>query len=340
MANDIFISYRRDGAEILAMFLHTRLTEDGYSVFLDMESLRSGKFNEQIYDQIAQCKDFISVLPPNGLDRCCSDPGDWVRLETAKAIQLGKNIIPIMMRGFDFPEDLPKDIEELRLYKGLTASTEYFDAMYDRLKSMLLSKSHRPVSAASEQKMYSMRLTVWSPVETTVSINDEESIVMIIDPNSGFDYQSQDIQVPSGFDLIFRSKGFLKRKHIQVSENLREIQFHLDSILTKTEIRSSYNRDKALQTIASEPTGYAFRQLEEVGLEEDIPLLMDVLQNFDLDGDHKTQYLIARCIVALGEISKRTGNQSASDLIFQVYIRISPENLKSYGYMITPYLPT
>ena len=107
-----------------------------------------------------------------------------------------------MMRGFDFPEDLPKDIEELRLYKGLTASTEYFDAMYDRLKSMLLSKSHRPVSAASEQKMYSMRLTVLSPVETTVSINDEESIVMIIDPNSGFDYQSQDIQVPSGFDLL------------------------------------------------------------------------------------------------------------------------------------------
>ena len=47
--NNVFISYRRDGGESLAQLLYTRLTNDGYKTFLDVESLSVGKFNEALF---------------------------------------------------------------------------------------------------------------------------------------------------------------------------------------------------------------------------------------------------------------------------------------------------
>ena len=73
---DIFISYRRDGGEFLGKSLYDKLTDAGYRVFFDVESLRSGKFNTQLYQVIAECQDFILLLPKGALDRCITDPGD------------------------------------------------------------------------------------------------------------------------------------------------------------------------------------------------------------------------------------------------------------------------
>lgn len=39
---DVFISYRRDGGESTAKILRDKLSELGYQVFFDVESLRSG----------------------------------------------------------------------------------------------------------------------------------------------------------------------------------------------------------------------------------------------------------------------------------------------------------
>ena len=76
----IFISYRRDGGDMLAGRLADKLRTLGYGVFFDVESMRSGLFNTQILEAITLCKDVIVVLPPCGLDRC-SDDNDWVRKE-------------------------------------------------------------------------------------------------------------------------------------------------------------------------------------------------------------------------------------------------------------------
>ena len=91
---DIFISYRRSSYET-ANLIATRLKAAGYSVFFDMETLRSGKFNVQLYDVIDGCTDFVLVLPPGALDRCVNED-DWVRLETCRAMAAKKNIIPVM----------------------------------------------------------------------------------------------------------------------------------------------------------------------------------------------------------------------------------------------------
>lgn len=134
----IFISYRRDGGDALAGRLADRFNALGYNVFYDVESMRSGTFNTQILDAIAQCDDVLLVLPPNSLDRC-ANADDWVRQELAFALKHNKNIIPIMMRGFEFPKKLPVDIDIIRNMEGVTASNEYFDAVIQRIQSLLSS---------------------------------------------------------------------------------------------------------------------------------------------------------------------------------------------------------
>lgn len=133
----IFISYRRDGGEALAQLLYERLTEDGYKVFLDVESLRSGMFNTAIFDKIDKCTDFLLILPPHGLDRCKAQ-NDWVRLEIEHAIKEGKNIVPIRMRNFEFPDELPDSLSGLPFYEGIRADFELFDGVMKKLKEKLL----------------------------------------------------------------------------------------------------------------------------------------------------------------------------------------------------------
>lgn len=137
---DVFVSYRRDGGEALACLISERLKQRGFSVFYDFESLRSGKFNEKIFSVIDNCTDVIVVLPPNGLDRCINTD-DWVRKEISYAIKMQKNIIPIMMRNFNFPSELPDEIDEIRNFNGISANMEYFEATFDKLLSMLNSSN-------------------------------------------------------------------------------------------------------------------------------------------------------------------------------------------------------
>lgn len=130
----VFISYRRDGGEFLARLLDYKLTERGFKVFFDVESLRADAFDKALFDRIVECDVVLIVLPPHGLDRY-TDPDDWVRLEIARALKLEKKIIPIMIRDFEFPETLSDDINALRYMNGIKANNEFFEALIEKLIS-------------------------------------------------------------------------------------------------------------------------------------------------------------------------------------------------------------
>lgn len=134
---DVFISYRRDGGDMTAMHIYQALKERGYNVFYDLEVLRAGKFNEALLEAIDSCQDFVLILSPHALDRC-QDEGDWVRREVAEALKKKKNIVPVMLNGFKFPETLPPDIDDVRFQNGLSATTEYFSESMDRLAGRYL----------------------------------------------------------------------------------------------------------------------------------------------------------------------------------------------------------
>lgn len=136
---DVFISYRRVGGEQTAKIVKDELTKRGYNVFFDLESLRSGNFNTKLYSVIEKSKDFILILAPESLDRC-TDEDDWVRLEIECALKNDINIVPILLKGFSFPKELPESINDIRYKSGIEASSEFFDAFIDKLSEFLVSK--------------------------------------------------------------------------------------------------------------------------------------------------------------------------------------------------------
>lgn len=152
----VFISYRRTGFET-ANLIAEKLRSFGYSVFFDVESLRGGKFNEQLFSVIDKCADFVVVLPEGALDRC-ADKEDWVRKEVTYAMLKGKNIVPVMLRGFEWPNPMPSGMEELQNYQAVTASDhETFDYAMQRLDSYLKAPKRNKVMIS---KVMAIVLTV------------------------------------------------------------------------------------------------------------------------------------------------------------------------------------
>jgi len=60
--------------------LKVYLALNGFSVYIDIESLRIGRFDENLLISIRKSTNFILVLTANALDRCIGDThcNDWV----------------------------------------------------------------------------------------------------------------------------------------------------------------------------------------------------------------------------------------------------------------------
>ncbi|XP_068174420.1 NAD(+) hydrolase SARM1 isoform X2 [Antennarius striatus] len=77
---DVFISYRRITGSQLASLLKVHLQVRGYSVFIDVEKLEAGKFQDKLIQSVQRARNFILVLSANALDKCMTDTAmtDWV----------------------------------------------------------------------------------------------------------------------------------------------------------------------------------------------------------------------------------------------------------------------
>lgn len=166
MAAQIFISYRREGGDMAAKLICEALKNRGYSVFYDYDALKGGPFDTNLITAIQSCNDFVLVLPPHALDRCINNEQDWVRQEIYHALQNRKNIIPVMLNGFDFPETLPDDINEVRRYNGVRFLMDYFDAVIDKIIERLVSCPQKS-NPCSDPKRFTGKLTVKRPTQFT-----------------------------------------------------------------------------------------------------------------------------------------------------------------------------
>lgn len=140
---DIFISYRREGGYDTAKHLSDLLTRDGYRVSFDIDTLRNGDFDTQLYERINLCKDFILIVDKHAFDRTIIDKipreKDWLRCELAYALEKRKNIIPIFLSGIkEFPDRLPNDISGVTKKNGPEYNRYYFDEFYRTLKKRFL----------------------------------------------------------------------------------------------------------------------------------------------------------------------------------------------------------
>ena len=130
---DIFISYRRNGGIDIARSIWSSLREKNYYSFFDIDSIREGKFPEIIYQNILRSNNFVIILTQKSLERCVEIEGDWVRRELAAAFRQNKNIIPIICSGFEFPENLPEDIEKIKYIQNIFYNGVNFEETIEKL---------------------------------------------------------------------------------------------------------------------------------------------------------------------------------------------------------------
>ncbi|CAB3224697.1 unnamed protein product [Arctia plantaginis] len=142
---DVFVSYRRSNGSQLASLLKVHLQLRGFTVFIDVERLEAGKFDNNLLQSIRQAKHFLLVLTPNALDRCIRDNErkDWVHREIVAALQSQCNIVPII-DNFEWPkaEELPEDMRAVCHFNGVRWIHDYQDACVDKLESFIRGKSN------------------------------------------------------------------------------------------------------------------------------------------------------------------------------------------------------
>jgi TIR domain len=133
----VFISYRREGGAEMARLLRDELRNRRYEVFMDVEDLRSGLFNTNLFHQIESSTDVVVVLTPKSMERC-SNENDWQRMEIAHALKCRKNVVPVKTRDFTWPSNpLPDELKDLPNLQAIEPSHDYFDASIDRLAKLL-----------------------------------------------------------------------------------------------------------------------------------------------------------------------------------------------------------
>jgi hypothetical protein len=137
---DVFISYRRSTGSQLASLLKVHLQLRGLTVFLDIEKLRAGKFDDNLLSSVHNAKHFILVLTPNSLDRCIGDTDrkDWVHREVVAALEGGCNIIPVMDNfQWPLPDSLPEDMRPICYFNSIRWIHDYQDACVDKLENFI-----------------------------------------------------------------------------------------------------------------------------------------------------------------------------------------------------------
>lgn len=137
----VFISYRRANKP-WALFVYQNLTNHGYDVFIDFQNINSGNFETVILDNIRARAHFVVILTPSALENCKNE-GDWLRREIEIAMDEKRNIVPLMVEGFDFGSSLTKNaltgkLATLSQINGLRIPDDYpFEAM-ERLRERYL----------------------------------------------------------------------------------------------------------------------------------------------------------------------------------------------------------
>jgi YVTN family beta-propeller protein len=134
----VFISYRRASSKYVAVLLRDRLAGRGFDVFLDLESLDNGRFEDVILDEIARRAHFVVLIDPDTRLGGPAPTTEWMQREIARALVAGANIVPVMVDGARFGDlALPEEIAGLADYNAVAFSHDYLDASVDKVARFL-----------------------------------------------------------------------------------------------------------------------------------------------------------------------------------------------------------
>ncbi len=361
-----FISYSSKNQQMADSF-KTLFNQNGIKTWMAPGDIPFGStYTSTINRAIKDSNCFVLLLSEN------AQGSPWVLKETERAISTGKIIFTVLLDDVPMNDDFEfmlstsqavaiRKIDEsdgeinrlilaIKMYTGEETQANHKSKENKNTKlgiiSLRGSESIKPEFDTGDDSTISKKegslqtnaknieLTIWSPVNTDVFLNDKNHLVMRVDHNSGFDYQFNSINVSGAFNLIFVANGFEKMVSFDAASIEDRLEYRLQAILSKQEIRDSYNREEAIEQINIEPTAYAFEQLAEKGTSEDVDLLISLLTNLTNNNNNDVthdNYLIATCAKALGKLAIKYNR--LDDIAFVLDVYANYEAKSSYGWM-------
>jgi hypothetical protein len=150
----IFISYRREDAEIEANLIYNKLeiAFPNNRVFIDQKNISPGTvFPEEIEKTISSADAFLPVIGPYWLkgkmdkdERAIDRESDWPRQEAELAIEKGVPIIPVLVGSTKWPEasELPQTLEPLSNINAIKLRGDTLDQDIAKLISVIKQKTN------------------------------------------------------------------------------------------------------------------------------------------------------------------------------------------------------
>jgi tetratricopeptide (TPR) repeat protein len=229
----VFLSYRRTNIP-WALAIFQDLTQHGYDVFFDYDGIASGDFERVILGNITSRAHFLILLTPSALERC-DDPADWLRREIETALANQRNIVPLMLEGFDFgtpkiASQLTGTLAPLRHYNGLSIPPDYFSEAMGRLRNKFLNvpltavlhpASFPAQRAATEQKAAADAAPAVQAEELTAQQWFERGFA-VADVDEKLRFYTQAIRLKPDYDAAFFNRGLARRAKGDVEGALKD----------------------------------------------------------------------------------------------------------------------
>jgi tetratricopeptide (TPR) repeat protein len=246
----VFISYRRTNAP-WALAIFQNLNNNGYDVFFDYEGVASGDFESVIMGNIRARAHFLVLLTPSALERC-GEPRDWLRREIEEALAIKRNIVPLMLEGFDFgtpaiANQLTGKLAALKKYNALDVPASYFMAAMERLREKFLNVPLEGVLHPASPVVRQATESQQAAADTAPPVTGEELTAQqwfergfnTADPDEKIRFYSQAIRLKADYAEAFNNRGNARVKKGDPEGALKD---YSEAIHLKGYARAFYNR--------------------------------------------------------------------------------------------------
>jgi len=164
----VFINYRRDQTAGEARALHNDLVErlGPGRVFMDVDDIGLGRdFREVLHERLADAQVMLALIGRDWAEardaagtRRLEQPGDFVRLEIATALERKLPVIPVLLQGAQFPaaDKLPTELRELSFRNGFAINHATWTSNVDDLvrRLGLPAAASRPAAPPSRRRLW------------------------------------------------------------------------------------------------------------------------------------------------------------------------------------------
>lgn len=160
----VFISYRREDTAGEARALYNDLAKllGEERVFMDVDDIALGlDFREVLRQRLADCEVMLALIGRGWLDardesgaRRLDQPGDFVRLEIATALERKIPVTPVLLKEARAPQDehLPADLKGLAFRNGFPIRHETWESNVQELVRRLGLAPPTPAPAARSRR--------------------------------------------------------------------------------------------------------------------------------------------------------------------------------------------